>query len=72
MTNDKACQILVETWGGCVDAQGLIFALERLGVLKLDSPRKKAEAVLDGCGYDGSDVIELLTKHGLKIVEKST
>jgi hypothetical protein len=36
MTNDQAVKILEETWCGCSDAQGFIFALERLGVLKLD------------------------------------
>jgi hypothetical protein len=76
MTRDEAIKIVFQHGpGGPLKAQCEVWIelFERLGMLKLDEPKsayKRAYELLDNAGYHCSQILELLTANGLKIVEK--
>lgn len=41
MTKQEAMSILLNEWAGCRDATGLLNALERIGVVQFDKPRRE-------------------------------
>jgi hypothetical protein len=42
VTKDEAVKVLSSEWATCSDAQGLLTALEQIGVVKFDKPRREA------------------------------